>query len=893
MVYPAKPERPITCPFKKPGSSWSTGEHSGLDLGCPNGDPVYAMWGGKVTGNSWGSAYGTHIVIDHDVLPNGDPGLWAIYAHLKNKQVSSGDRVEAGDLIGYSDNTGNSTGNHLHVEIQPQSTWVKGSYRDPQPWVDAGGTSTAPPQHYVTSHVYSNKLGYGEPSNGDESSDSVKELQHILNDTSLDGGKTIEVTGRYDDDTDHEVRLWQEQIAKDPPDPKGESYLGPNQAKLMFPSSVYTIHDEGLPPISSGAGTDDSTGTSLGQWLASQGFTVEDDDVPYGRDSSWNGVDFLIVHHTVSPDNGSEADIANYIRKGGSGTYPPLAQITLGQSGTVWMCSKQREGQAEPGRASQAGNGDGYGIPDDSMNAYSLGIECQCDGSHPLANHPVLYDTLIKLLAALCKRYGVDSVDNIGHKEWSNTGKTDPRDEMDAIRADVQAALDGEPKPPPGSATFPPGDVYVSKLKLGQLDSDSVSRLQDTLNHTTVGKSSTDATSLGFTIVLEVSGDYDSDTDTVVRAWQELNDFPPTTYVTVEQANLLFEGTGNKVIDDVTEGPPTEPPPEPPPAGEHVLTGGHCHDIQAVMDRAAAEGKSLRLTGTYHVYTNVYIPDDLVIDATGAKFYVNSEEAKEGGKYNAGRFKNASNGDAPGYGAAGWWTWTGGEFDGNGEGIFTLSHSPGYTIQNATFYRYCSSGNTGHAIETNSSGGDNDLNGPYNVKILNNTFLGTDRGQRSNSNDEPVHWDWNWDGSGAAAPVWHKGDPVNTGTQTMCHNVLIKGNTFHRRAEGNGWAFAKCAIGGHDASDSDFDPEYRHNHIMIEENNIHGAVGSTEVSPNKGAIHLAWARDVVVRKNRLLGGVAKRYITAEDAKDEDYCSASGNVSENPTLSNNDKIVVEG
>lgn len=349
----------------------------------------------------------------------------------------------------------------------------------------------------------------------------------------------------------------------------------------------------------------------------------------------------------------------------------------------------------------------------------------------------------------------------------------------------------------------------------------------------------------------------------------------------LEQTTLC----GCTLIDDLN------PDPDPPPAGVLQLDGGHCHDIQQAMNAAAAQGKTLRLTGTFHVYTHVYIPAGLLIDATGAMFYVNSEQAVAGAPFNSGRFKNDSHNSAPEYGAAGGWTWTGGTFDGNGEGIFTLSHSPGFTIQKITAYRYCSSGNTGHAIEINSSGGVNDLSGPYNVQILDSDFLGTDRGQRSNSNDEPVHLDWNWDGSGAAAPVWCPGDPVSEKTQVMCHNVLIKGNRF--KSKGSGWAAAKCAVGGHDTSDTRYDPAYRHNHILIEGNQIEGAVGSTEVSPNKGAIHLCWVRDAVVKGNTLNGGVTRRYITAEDAKDATYCTASGNTSSNPTLSNPNAIVIEG
>lgn len=181
--------------------------------------------------------------------------------------------------------------------------------------------------------------------------------------------------------------------------------------------------------------------TTLGAWLKAQGFAVDDNDVPLGRTSTWKGVSFLLVHHTASSDNGPEQHIANYVRKGNSGTYPPLAQIMLGRSGKVWMCSRERPGQPDPGRASHAGNGSGYGVAKDSMNEHSIGIEVQCDGSHKLATHAGQYATLIDLLAALCRRYSVPVANVIGHKEWSTTGKVDPRDDMNVIRADVAKKL--------------------------------------------------------------------------------------------------------------------------------------------------------------------------------------------------------------------------------------------------------------------------------------------------------------------------------------------------------------------------------------------------------------------------------------------------------------------
>ena len=331
--------------------------------------------------------------------------------------------------------------------------------------------------------------------------------------------------------------------------------------------------------------------------------------------------------------------------------------------------------------------------------------------------------------------------------------------------------------------------------------------------------------------------------------------------------------------------PPVEPDPDPPAPTYVQVHNGHCHDIIAGMAAAKAAGLPLRLTGTFYVYTNVLIPDNLYINATGAMFYVNND----GSGYNAGRFRNATNGDAPVYGQAGWWTWDGGTFDGTGDGIFTVSHSPGFTIKNTTMYRYCSTPNIGHAIEINSSGGADNVNGPFTVKIQSNTFLGTNLGQRENTNDEPVHFDWNWTGSGASAPTWSLGDPISQSTQVMCHNVLIDSNVFHRVAETGGWEFAKCAIGGHGRPDW---MQYRHNHFQISNNVIHGAQGGTIPSPDKGAIHLFRVRQASAVGNKLYGGVTDRYITAEDATDATYCTASGNLSYNPTLVGPNRIVIK-
>ena len=102
---------------------------------------------------------------------------------------------------------------------------------------------------FVTGRIFANRLGFGEPANGDDSSDTVRELQERLNRTRIPGAPALVVTGRYDDPTDLAVRLWQEQFCHDQPDGPGTSYLGLRQAARMFPSPTYALQRNGLPTV--------------------------------------------------------------------------------------------------------------------------------------------------------------------------------------------------------------------------------------------------------------------------------------------------------------------------------------------------------------------------------------------------------------------------------------------------------------------------------------------------------------------------------------------------------------------------------------------------------------------------------------------------------------------
>ena len=85
--------------------------HEGVDWGCATGTTIKASSGGTVVSAGWSSGYGYKVDILH---PDGKKTR---YAHLSKVAVKSGQSVKQGDRIGYSGNTGNSTGPHLHFEI--------------------------------------------------------------------------------------------------------------------------------------------------------------------------------------------------------------------------------------------------------------------------------------------------------------------------------------------------------------------------------------------------------------------------------------------------------------------------------------------------------------------------------------------------------------------------------------------------------------------------------------------------------------------------------------------------------------------------------------------------------------------------------------------------------
>lgn len=90
--------------------------HWGIDLGSGLGSPIFASDGGTVSYAGWlDGGYGNLVVIDHG------NGYSTLYEHLSSFNVRCGQAVSQGEMIGGAGSTGNSTGPHLHFEIQSGS----------------------------------------------------------------------------------------------------------------------------------------------------------------------------------------------------------------------------------------------------------------------------------------------------------------------------------------------------------------------------------------------------------------------------------------------------------------------------------------------------------------------------------------------------------------------------------------------------------------------------------------------------------------------------------------------------------------------------------------------------------------------------------------------------
>jgi murein DD-endopeptidase MepM/ murein hydrolase activator NlpD len=123
IAVPIQANYTLTARYGQRGGIWSAGWHTGLDFRVKSGTPVVAAANGTVIASGWGGAYGYRIEVDHG------NGYVTAYNHLSKIEITDG-KVAAGQEIGKSGSSGNTTGPHLHFEVTKD-----GEFMNPSSWL--------------------------------------------------------------------------------------------------------------------------------------------------------------------------------------------------------------------------------------------------------------------------------------------------------------------------------------------------------------------------------------------------------------------------------------------------------------------------------------------------------------------------------------------------------------------------------------------------------------------------------------------------------------------------------------------------------------------------------------------------------------------------------------
>jgi len=123
IEVPIQSNYTLSARYGQRGGIWSAGWHTGLDFRVKSGTSVVAAANGTVIASGWGGAYGYRIEIDHG------NGYVTAYNHLSKIEISGGE-VAAGQEIGKTGTSGNTTGPHLHFEVTKD-----GEFMNPSSWL--------------------------------------------------------------------------------------------------------------------------------------------------------------------------------------------------------------------------------------------------------------------------------------------------------------------------------------------------------------------------------------------------------------------------------------------------------------------------------------------------------------------------------------------------------------------------------------------------------------------------------------------------------------------------------------------------------------------------------------------------------------------------------------
>ncbi len=102
--------------------------HDGMDFGARCGTPIWAAASGTVVDRYYSRGYGNRIVVNHGVKRGAS--LMTTYNHLSRFNVTNGQKVTRGQVIGYVGTTGMSTGCHLHFMVLRN-----GQHTNPANWL--------------------------------------------------------------------------------------------------------------------------------------------------------------------------------------------------------------------------------------------------------------------------------------------------------------------------------------------------------------------------------------------------------------------------------------------------------------------------------------------------------------------------------------------------------------------------------------------------------------------------------------------------------------------------------------------------------------------------------------------------------------------------------------
>ena len=120
------------------GTRTSGDFHAGFDVGGGGvNHNIYATTSGTVTASDYVAGWGNRVVIEHS-----SDNYHSLYAHLSSQNVSQGDTVNAGDLIGVMGTTGASASIHLHYELSETGAFNDGNTIDPKNYLGVTGDNS-------------------------------------------------------------------------------------------------------------------------------------------------------------------------------------------------------------------------------------------------------------------------------------------------------------------------------------------------------------------------------------------------------------------------------------------------------------------------------------------------------------------------------------------------------------------------------------------------------------------------------------------------------------------------------------------------------------------------------------------------------------------------------